>query len=168
MASDATERPIEIDPAHFRQVLGHFSTGVVVVTSLDEAGPAGMSAQSVVSLSLEPPLVLFCPAKSSTTWPRIRRSGRFALNILAIDQEHLATAFARSGADKFAGVAWQPGHTGAPLLDGVLAHVECSLEQIYDGGDHDIVVGRVQDLDVRRDAEPLLFYRGSYATLATR
>lgn len=168
MTGGAAERPVEIDPAHFRQVLGHFSTGVVVVTACDERGPAGMSAQSVVSLSLDPPLVLFCPAKSSTTWPRIRSSGEFALNILATDQEHLAKAFARSGGDKFAGVPWEPGHRGSPLLAGVLAHVECSLEQVYDGGDHDIVVGRVHDLDVRRDAAPLLFYRGSYATLATR
>jgi 3-hydroxy-9,10-secoandrosta-1,3,5(10)-triene-9,17-dione monooxygenase reductase component len=160
---DGTE--VEVDPAHFREVLGHFSTGVVVVTAMHDGTPVGMSAQSVVSLSLEPPLVLFCPARSSTTWPRIHETGRFAVNILAADQEPLSVAFARSGTDKFAGVAWEPGHTGAPLLAGALGHVECTLEHVYDGGDHEIVVGRVVDLAVRRDSSPLIFFRGAYASL---
>lgn len=153
---------VEIDPAHFREVLGHFSTGVVVVTASEKGTPVGMSAQSVVSLSLDPPLVLFCPARSSTTWPRIRAAGRFAINILAADQEALSVGFSRSGVDKFAGVDWQPGHTGSPLLAGALGHVECTLERVYDGGDHEIVLGRVVDLAVRRDARPLVFFRGAY------
>jgi flavin reductase (DIM6/NTAB) family NADH-FMN oxidoreductase RutF len=156
---------VAVDPAHFKDVLGRFSTGVVVVTALKEGEPAGMSAQSVVSLSLDPPLVLFCPAKASTSWPRIRAAGRFALNILASDQQETSVAFSRSGGDKFAGVAWEPGRTGAPLLIGALGHVECVLEHVYDGGDHEIAVGRVVDLAVRRDASPLIFYRGAYASL---
>jgi flavin reductase (DIM6/NTAB) family NADH-FMN oxidoreductase RutF len=155
----------EVDASRIKDVLGRFSTGVVVVTAMHEAKPAGMSAQSVVSLSLDPPLVLFCPARSSTSWPMIRAAGRFALNILASDQQETSVAFARSGGDKFAGVAWEPGRTGAPLLAGALGHVECVLEHVYDGGDHEIAVGRVVDLAVRRDTTPLIFYRGAYSSL---
>ena len=150
---------------HFRDVLGHFSTGVVVVTAAAPDGPAGMTCQSVVSLSLDPPLVLFCPAKSSTSWPRIRVAGHFCLNILAADQEALCATFARSGGDKFAGVGWAPGATGAPVLAGTLAHVECNLEVVHDGGDHEIAVGSVVDLSIRRAARPLVFFRGTFHAL---
>lgn len=155
----------EVQRRHFRDVLGHFSTGVVVVTASAPDGPAGMTCQSVVSLSLEPPLVLFCPARSSTSWPRIRAAGHFCLNILAADQEAVCARFARSGGDKFAGVAWSPGTTGAPLLAGTLAHVEATLEAVHDGGDHEIAVGAVVDLSVRRDAQPLVFFRGAFLEL---
>ena len=124
-----------------------------------------MTCQSVVSLSLEPPLVLFCPAKASTSWPRIREAGHFCINILAADQAALSAAFARSGGDKFVGVEWTPGVTGAPVLAGTLAHVECTLEAVHDGGDHDIAVGAVVDLSVRRDAKPLVFFRGAFLEL---
>jgi 3-hydroxy-9,10-secoandrosta-1,3,5(10)-triene-9,17-dione monooxygenase reductase component len=158
-----------IDPAHFREVLGHFSTGVAIVTAHHRDGPVGMTCQSVVSLSLDPPLVLFCAARTSTSWPRIRQSGHFCLNILATDQEELGVAFARSGGDKFAGVEWEPGRSGAPILAGALAHVQCELEAVHPGGDHEIVVGRVVDMEIRRDAYPLLFFRGSFGSLtATR
>ncbi len=150
---------MSVDPAAFRTVLGHFSTGIVVVTG---EGPVGMTAQSVASLSLEPPLVLFCPAKASTTWPSIRRAGAFCLNILAADQQDLCTVFARSGGDKFLGVRWRSGITGAPILADTLAHVECQLVDVHEGGDHDIAIGRVVALDVQRDAQPLLFFRGKF------
>ena len=150
---------------NFRDVLSHFSTGVVVVTASSPDGPAGMTCQSVVSLSLDPPLVLFCPAKSSTSWPLIRAAGHFCVNILAADQAGLCAAFARSGGDKFAGVAWSPGVTGAPVLGGTLAHVESTLEVVYDGGDHEIAVGAVVDLSVRRSAQPLVFFRGALLEL---
>jgi flavin reductase (DIM6/NTAB) family NADH-FMN oxidoreductase RutF len=164
MAGPATGE-ITIEPAHFREVLGHFLTGVVVVTAMLDGVPAGMSAQSVVSLSLDPPLVLFCPARTSTTWPRIRAARRFALNILAADQRELSVSFSRSGTDKFAGVSWEAGRTGAPLLAGALAHVESVLEEVYPGGDHEIVVGRVVGLEIRRDTSPLAFFRGDYLNL---
>ncbi|MDA8033151.1 MAG: flavin reductase family protein [Actinomycetota bacterium] len=150
----------------FREVLGHFSTGVVVVTASAPDGPAGMTCQSVVSLSLDPPLVLFCPAKSSTSWPRIRAAGHFCLNILAADQEAVCARFARSGGDKFAGLAVTPGTTGAPVLAGTLAHVEATLAAVHDGGDHEIAIGTVVDLSVRRDARPLVFYRGGFLPLS--
>lgn len=155
----------EAQRRQFRDVLGHFSTGVVVVTAQGPSGPAGMTCQSVVSLSLEPPLVLFCPARSSTSWPRIREAGHFCLNILAADQASLCTAFARSGGDKFAGVAWTPGRTGAPVLEGTLAHVESTLETVHEGGDHEIAVGAVVDLAIRRDAPPLVYFRGGVLDL---
>ena len=155
----------EAQRRHFRDVLGHFSTGVVVVTAVGADGPAGMTCQSVVSLSLDPPLVLFCPAKSSTSWPLIRTAGSFCINILAADQRRLCGAFARSGGDKFEGVDWSPGSTGAPVLAGTLAHVECLLEAVHPGGDHEIAVGAVVDLAVRRAAKPLVFFRGSLLEL---
>jgi 3-hydroxy-9,10-secoandrosta-1,3,5(10)-triene-9,17-dione monooxygenase reductase component len=150
---------MSVDPAQFRTVLGHFSTGIVVVTG---AGPVGMTVQSVASLSLEPPLVLFCPAKSSTTWPSIRQAGAFCVNILARDQQDLCGVFARSGGDKFDGVRWRSGITGAPILADTLAHAECQLVDVHEGGDHDIAIGRVVALDVQRHAQPLLFFRGQF------
>jgi 3-hydroxy-9,10-secoandrosta-1,3,5(10)-triene-9,17-dione monooxygenase reductase component len=157
----------EFDTRLFRDVLGHFSTGVAVVTASSPTGPVGMTVQSVVALSLDPPLVLFCPAKSSTSWPAIQAAGHFAVNILAEDQRDLASRFARSGGDKYVDVDWEGGVTTAPILGGSLAHCECTFEAIYGGGDHDIAIGRVVDLKVRRNARPLLFYRGTFGSLAS-
>jgi 3-hydroxy-9,10-secoandrosta-1,3,5(10)-triene-9,17-dione monooxygenase reductase component len=154
------------DDSTFRTVLGHFCTGITVVTAVDQGEPVGLTCQSFASVSLHPPLVLFVPAKGSHSWPRIRSAGRFAANVLSDDQEHLGRRFAIKGADKFAGIGWEPGHTGAPLLDGCLAFVECDLEAVHDGGDHDIVVGRVVDLSVAAEGSPLLFYRGGYGRFA--
>lgn len=154
-----------VDSSRFRQVLGHFCTGIVIVTAADDDGPVGLTCQSFSSLSLDPPLVLFCPSKSSSSWPRIKATGRFAANVLAADQEELSRRFATSGIDKFAGVGWRPGRTGAPVLHDVLAHVECELEFVHEGGDHDIAVGRVVDLEMDHEGRPLLFFRGGYGRL---
>jgi 3-hydroxy-9,10-secoandrosta-1,3,5(10)-triene-9,17-dione monooxygenase reductase component len=152
-----------ISQEHFRAVLGHFCTGITVITATDALGPAGLTAQSFTSLSLDPPLVLVCPAKNSTSWPRIEAAGAFCVNVLAEDQEELCRGFAMRGADKFAGVGYVPApHTGAPLLAGALAWIDCRLEAMHDGGDHLIAVGRVLDLGNRVDGRPLLFYRGGY------
>ena len=105
------------DPAAMRATLGHFASGVVVVTASGPAGPLGFTCQSFASLSLDPPLVSFSPARTSTTWPRIRAAGRFCVNVLAEDQQRYSDQFARSGADKYAGVPWRPGPSGAPDLD---------------------------------------------------
>jgi 3-hydroxy-9,10-secoandrosta-1,3,5(10)-triene-9,17-dione monooxygenase reductase component len=151
-----------ISQEHYRASLGHFCTGVTIVTAHAPDGPAGFTCQSFASLSLDPPLVLICPGKSSTSWPRIEPVGTFCVNVLADDQEELCRAFAAPGADKFAGVGWQPGpFTGAPMLTGALAWVECRLEEIHDGGDHVVAVGRVLDLGTR-EGRPLLFYRGGF------
>lgn len=161
-----------IDPHVFRTVMSHFATGVVVVTGRDDRGePAGMTAQSFSSLSLDPPLVMVSPARSSTSWPKIGPQGLFAINVLAADQAGLSGAFAQSGGDKFADTAWHEGELGVPLLDGALAHIECTLEAVYPGGDHIIVVGKVAALhtDFSEAAlEPLVFYRSAYRTLGAQ
>jgi 3-hydroxy-9,10-secoandrosta-1,3,5(10)-triene-9,17-dione monooxygenase reductase component len=150
------------DVAHFRSVLGHFATGIVVVTGIVDAVPAGLTCQSFVSLSLDPPLVAFCPNKKSTSWRRIARSGAFCANVLTEEQEDISRVFATSGADKFRGLGWRPAETGSPILQDVLAYVDCRIEARYDAGDHEIIVGRVVDLEAAPKGRPLLSYRGGY------
>ena len=150
------------DTAHFRTVLGHFATGIVVVTGMLDEVPAGLTCQSFVSLSLDPPLVAVCPSKRSRSWRRIEQSGAFCANILTEDQEQISRVFATSGADKFRGVGWRPGETGSPILQDVLAWVDCRIEARHDAGDHDVIVGRVVDLEAAPRGRPLLAYRGGY------
>ncbi|MGI8722539.1 MAG: flavin reductase family protein, partial [Geodermatophilaceae bacterium] len=153
--------------ARFRAVLGHFPTGVVVVTALDPEGqPVGMSAGTFTSVSLEPPLVGFLAALTSTSYPRIRASGSFCVNVLNADQEPLCRSFAVSGSKKFDGIAWKPAGSGSPLLDGVVAWIDCDIEAVHRAGDHDIVIGRVRDLDVAGVDEPLLVLRGAFGHFA--
>ena len=153
----------DTDAGRFRQVLGHFCTGVTVVTTMDEQRPAGFACQAFAALSLEPPLVLFCPSRSSVTWPVIARAGHFCANVLADGQQELARQFGISGTDKFAGVAWSPSPSGAPVLDGALTWVQCAVEAVHEAGDHYLVTGRVTGLGACRPGRPLLFYRGRYA-----
>lgn len=156
-----------MSPARMREVLGHFVSGIVVITAMGEDGPLGFTCQSFASLSLEPPLVSFAAARTSRTWPRIREVGAFCVNVLAEEHQHYSMQFARSGVDKFAGVTWRPAPSGAPVLDGVIAWIDCTLWREYDGGDHTIVVGHVQDLDAEPGRLPLLYYRGRYARTGT-
>ncbi|WP_426405319.1 flavin reductase family protein [Streptomyces sp. R-07] len=152
-----------VDPGAFRRVLGHFASGVTIVTALDADGPAGFACQSFASLSLDPPLVAFMVARTSTTWPRIAAAGTFCVNVLGAAQGPLCRSFAVSGADKFAGVAWEPTPvTGAPRLAGAPAWIDCTITTVHTGGDHLIVVGRVEALDAEEDGEPLLFHRGRF------
>jgi flavin reductase (DIM6/NTAB) family NADH-FMN oxidoreductase RutF len=148
-----------IDQALYRQVMGHFPTGVVVVAS---PGPAGTAIGSFSSLSLDPPLVLFSITKTSSSWPKIRDAGVFCASVLAEDQEHVSRAFAQSGADKFAGLGYKPMGTGSPRIDDCVAWMDCDIEHVYDGGDHDVVVGRVREMAVEREVKPLIFFRGGY------
>jgi 3-hydroxy-9,10-secoandrosta-1,3,5(10)-triene-9,17-dione monooxygenase reductase component len=157
-----------VDTRTFRDVLGHFASGVTVVTAATADGPVGFTCQSFTSLSLDPPLVALAPGKSSTSWPRIAATGAFCVNILQADQSDLCRSFAVSGSerdDKFAGIGWSAAPSGAPVLDGVLAWVDCTLLAVHDAGDHELVLGRVVDLGVS-DGEPLLFYRGRFERLA--
>ena len=156
----------EPEPGRFRQVLGHFCTGVTIITTLDESGPAGFACQSFAALSLDPPLVLFCPSRSSATWTRIERAGFFCANVLTAGQEELARVFGTRGVDKFAGVSWAPAPSGAPVLAGVLTWVGCTVEAVHDGGDHHVVLGRVTELGECAPGQPLLFYRGRYGVTA--
>ena len=149
------------DQARFREVLGHFATGITIVTATDEGEPVGFSCQSFAALSLDPPMVILAPAKSSTSWPRIARAGSFCVNILGEHQEAICRAFAVSGGDKFDGVDWSPGVTGSPLIEGSLATVECTLGAIYEGGDHELVTGHVVDMEIGKGS-PLLFYRSGF------
>ncbi|MEU7025209.1 flavin reductase family protein [Streptomyces sp. NPDC046275] len=153
-----------VDAAEFRRVLGHFASGVTIVTALDEDGPTGFACQSFASLSLDPPLVVFMVARTSTTWPRIARAGRFCVNVLGADQAALCRGFAVSGADKFAGVDWTPAPaTGAPRLPAAPAWVDCTIAAVHTGGDHLIVVGRVEALGATPEGgDPLLFHRGRF------
>ena len=150
------------DPATMRTVLGHFPSGVTIVTGMRSEGPAGFTCQSFSSLSLDPPLIVVLPSRSSTSWPPIRDTGRFCVNVLAADQGELSTQFARSGADKFAGVSWTPSGLGSPILSGATAWVDCTLHAVHEGGDHLIVVGAVHDLAAHTGSPPLVFHRGSY------
>ena len=155
---------IRPDAASFRSVLGHFATGITVITAMDGDEPVGLAANSFSSVSLDPPLVLFCAAKTSTTWPRIRNAGHFTVNVLDEHQEPVSKLFATPGADRFGQVRWHVGRSG-PILEDVHAYLDCTIESEHDAGDHIIVVGRVEALGLTADAGPLLFYQGRYGRL---
>ena len=150
------------DPAALRTVLGHFATGVAIITAVDGDEPVGMACNSFTSVSLEPQLVLFCAAKSSTTWPRIQAAQKWAANILSEDGEQVCRLFAEKGADRFAHIAYSSGRTGAPVLESAIAFIDCETVAEHDAGDHVIVVGRVVELGYQHEGKPLLFYRGGY------
>ncbi len=153
-----------IDGARFRSVLGRFATGVVAITAIDPAtgGPTGLAANSFTSVSLEPPLVAFCVAHTSTTWPRLRGARRICINILSEPQLRICKQLALKGGDKFADIGWTESPSGSPVIDGALAWLECEIENTHVAGDHVIVVARVHHLDQHHDGDPLLFYRGTY------
>lgn len=157
-----------VEPRRLRTVAGRFTTGVVAVTALrgSDGAPAGLAVNSFTSVSLTPPLVLFCVARSSSSWPDVRSADRFCVNILGENQRELSARFATSGTDKFGGVPWQPSPGGAPVLDGSIGWLECSVEKEIPAGDHDVVLARVHDLDTRQEDAPLLFYGGLYGRYA--
>ena len=160
-----------LGPDEFRKVLGHFATGVTVVTTWDAEGhPAGLTASSVTSVSLDPPLVLVCVAHTAQSYPAFHAHGRFAINVLHLDHEQIARRFASSttlGPEKFQGMTYRHGVLGLPILDDALAEIECTTEHVYPAGDHTIFVGRVEAADSRGDKgfEPLLYYRGRFHRL---
>ena len=166
--------PIPDDPEaaararQFRDVLGLFCSGVTVVTSVSEGKPVGMTCQSFSSVSLEPPLIMFSPAKTSRAWPLIRRAGYFCVNILAADQSELSNGMATKGEEKFEGVSWTTATTGAPLINGVLGYVDCTVQQVIEAGDHYVVIGQVKELGFgdgtgsSTKVDPLLFFQGKY------
>lgn len=150
------------DGRAFRRCLGQFATGVTVMTSRHGERLAGMAVNSFAALSLEPPLVLWSIRRTSGSVPVFTSAGHFAVNVLAGDQVEVANLFAAPGIDRFAATRWQPGVTGSPLIDGSIATMECVREQVLEGGDHLILIGRVLHF-ARRDGEPLLFAQGRYA-----
>jgi len=142
-------------------VLGQYPTGVTVVTAVDAAGKAyGLAVGSFTSVSLDPPLVAFMPDKNSSSWPKIKDIGSFCVNVLGADQEPVCRAFASKAPDKFEGLDWRPAPSGAPILDNVVAWIDCDLDTIHEAGDHFIVIGQVRSLDVASPGLPLLFFGG--------
>ena len=156
----------QVAEGRFREVAGHFATGVVVVTGYDGDQPAGFTAQSFTSVSLEPPLISICPGKEVVSWALIAPSGRFCVNVLSEGQESVSRTFATKEVDKFAGVGFDSTicPSGA-VLDGVLAWLGCRVVVQHEAGDHLIVVAEVEDLGLGTGKRPLLFYRGGYAGL---
>jgi 3-hydroxy-9,10-secoandrosta-1,3,5(10)-triene-9,17-dione monooxygenase reductase component len=152
-----------IDSRQFRDVLGMFATGVTVITASDNGEMVGLSANSFISLSLDPPLVGFAAAKSSTTYPRIKSAGHFCVNVLAEGQEEIARVFSQRDVDRFERFEWHASGTGGAILSGVLAWIDCAIEAEHDVGDHVFVVGRVLDLSIHVDERPLVFFRGRFA-----
>ncbi|MGW0809403.1 flavin reductase family protein [Nonomuraea sp. NPDC002799] len=153
-----------LDSLRFRQVLGRFATGVVAITALDQASgrPCGLAANSFTSVSLNPPLVAFCVAHTSTSWPKVRGANVITVNVLAEQQQAVCVQMAARGGDKFAGLEWTGSPGGNPVLEGALAWIDCVVEDEHLAGDHMIVVARVLQLDVHAEGGPLVFFRGGY------
>ncbi len=168
MDDDALGEAPAFEAARFKDAMSRFATGVTIVSGIDVDGgdPVGFTCQSFVSLSIDPPYVAAAPARTSTSWPRIARSGAFCVNVLSEDQEELCRGFAVSGGPKFDGVVWHPAPgTGSPVIEGSLAWIDCRVELVHDAGDHELILGRVLDLGVG-EGSPLLFFRSRFATLS--
>jgi 3-hydroxy-9,10-secoandrosta-1,3,5(10)-triene-9,17-dione monooxygenase reductase component len=149
----------------FRDVLGQYCSGVTVVTTVTDGQPVGMTCQSFTSVSIDPPLVAFLPTRQSRAFAAIKRAGHFCVNFLADGQQDISNTMAsRSVEDKFAGVSWTRSVSGSALLDGVVGYVDCTVHAIHEAGDHYIVLGKVVDLAVGDDVDPLLYFRGAYRT----
>lgn len=154
-----------IDPQELRRVMGHFATGVTVITTTDKEGqPNGLTANAFMSLSLDPALILISVDKSATCYACFEPPNNFTVNFLSEDQEDISRRFATKGIDKFAGLEWRAGVNGAAIIGGSLAHVACRIRQVYDGGDHTIVVGEILEAKASGD-RPLLFFKGKYQRL---
>ncbi len=154
-----------IDGQIYRQVMGQFLAGVTIITAAHETGPVGMAVSSFSSLSMDPPLVLFCPQKRSATWALIEAAGQFAVNILAVEDEHVSRQMSSKVPDKFAGLDWHTRTTGAPVLNSALGWIDCDIADVHEGGDHWVAVGRVRSLGWR-EGSPLAYHRGSYGSFA--
>ena len=155
------DAPVVFDSRAYRDCMGQFCTGVAVVTGVEAGQLVGFAAQSFVSLSLRPPLIAVCPAKTSTSWPRLRALGRFCVNVLAADQQAVSDAFAE--ASKAADTRWRIGAAGVPILEGAIAYVECAVAAEHEAGDHTVIVGDVLGFEtLRPEASPLVFFRGAY------
>jgi 3-hydroxy-9,10-secoandrosta-1,3,5(10)-triene-9,17-dione monooxygenase reductase component len=156
--------PFGVNVKEFRSTIGRSPSGVAVVGGLDGGRTYGMAVASLVSLSLEPPLVLFCAATTSTSWPRIRAAGAFCASVLADDQGPVCAALAQQSDDKFRDVDWVPSPSGAPIVVGCLAWFDCAITAVHREGDHDIVVGQVTAMEAAAESRPLVYFRGSYGT----
>jgi flavin reductase (DIM6/NTAB) family NADH-FMN oxidoreductase RutF len=164
MSTHAVAAPLGLTPEEFRDVIGSFASGVTVITALHEDRPHGTTASAVSSLSLEPPMILICLNKSSSTGRAVAGAGRFAVNILGEDQAHEALRFAKKGDDKFDGLAVAPGAHGEPLLEGALSTLECRVVEQVTGGTHIVFLAQVDRASARAGA-PLAYFRGEFCRL---
>jgi 3-hydroxy-9,10-secoandrosta-1,3,5(10)-triene-9,17-dione monooxygenase reductase component len=164
LAAPASAAPV-LDARSFRDSLGRFATGVAFVTAAPDGEPAGLIVNSLASVSLEPALVSFCPSRSSLTWQRMRRTGRFGVNVLGRQHERFAMRATPAGADRFAGIDWEPGPHGSPLITDALAALECEVVTEHPAGDHWIVVGQIDALYTSPNKDPLLFFAGAFGAL---
>ena len=150
----------------FRQALGRFASGVTVVTcKSDDGNPGGLTVSAFSSLSLEPPLVLICIDRRASVYENLKEGSWFAVNVLAQDQESVSRRFASREADRFKGIGYREGKTGAPLIEGALACIECRVVHSYPGGDHTVFIGQVESSEVN-DGKPLLYFRGGYSSIS--
>ena len=158
---------LPFSPRQFRDTLGHYASGITIVSGIDDGEPIGFPCQSFFSVSIDPPLISFSVMKTSTTYPRIAAAGRFAVNVLAHDQHEIANQFARRGTDKWAGVAWNPAASGNPIIADTLMWVDCEAWAEHEAGDHLIVIGSVVGMSPAEwhREEPLLYFKGSYRHL---
>ncbi|MDN5757056.1 MAG: flavin reductase family protein [Tomitella sp.] len=163
-----TDAPAEIDGRALRGIFGKFATGITIISTTAGDEPVGFACQSFAALSLDPPLVLFCPMKTSRSWTAIEETGRFAVTILSEEQQEACAVFGSRNPDKFGSVDWHRSPGGMPVLDGALAWVDCTVENVIDGGDHHVVYGRVHAFGSDQDTtdRPLLFYRSQYTGIA--
>lgn len=157
-----------IEPSTFRQALGHYASGITVITSHLEGEPIGFTCQSFYSVSMSPPLVSFSVMSSSASYPKIRQAGRFTVNILSGEQVGISNQFARRGANKWHGVEWQTSPLGNPIIAGSLHWLDCEIHAEHAAGDHLIVIGEVKALNLQATAatQPLLYFKGQYCNLA--
>ncbi len=158
---------MSIEPRDFRETVGCFATGITIITTIDADGsPVGLTANSFTSLSLDPPMVLFCLDYNVASFGAFQAGEHFAVNILSTGQQELSNRFAKSGPEKWEGVSFDTWDTGSPILPGSLASMECKVSSINEGGDHVIVIGEVVRMErAQGDARPLLYFRGGYADL---
>ena len=157
----------DIDPRAFRDALGLYASGITIITGRDEQGPIGFTCQSFYSVSTDPPLISFSVMKTSTTYPRIRQTGTFAVNVLSHHQQGVSNQFARKGTDKWAGIRWHKTRAGNPVLEDTLMWLDCEIWAEHDAGDHVIVLGQVNEKSPadRPVREPLLYFQGRYRHL---
>lgn len=168
MSLTPVQKPAAAEPFttdEFRAALGQFATGVTIITARDDQGHLiGLTANSFSSVSLSPPLVLWCLSAKSTALPGFQSATHYAINVLAADQRLLAERFAKKGIDRFEGTPWRPGFTGAPVIDGAVAVFECTPHQMVPAGDHVVLIGRVEHVRRRVGAKPLIFHGSRFFT----
>jgi flavin reductase (DIM6/NTAB) family NADH-FMN oxidoreductase RutF len=156
-----------IDPRTFRDTLGHYASGITIIGGQEADEPVGFTCQAFYSVSSEPPLVSFSVMLNSTTYPRIRRTGKFSVNVLAHSQQAVSDQFARKGTDKWAGIDWSPSSNGNPLIAGTLMWLDCDIYAEYEIGDHYVVIGSVNEMssEAWHVGQPLLYFKGKYRHL---